>query len=736
MSSPSPSIAVVVVPKGPEQELHYAVPLTMSRSLQPGLRVEVPLGRRFAVGYFVGFAEKTDIEKLREIHRPLEDAPSLIPPLLKLARWMSDYYQAPLAKAIRLFFPPEEIGPKRRVHLRLKRPIEETQNEFSHLSARAKGALSLLQELVHRGGDAPLSLLSAKSRRAATALIRRGLVERVDRESFRNPFPEIGSHSEFHPPPLTRHQEAALGKITAAIDGGRFTPFLLHGVTGSGKTEVYLRAVDRTIKGGRGAIVLVPEIGLTPNLLARFRERFGDQVILFHSALSAGERTDAWRRARSGTALVAIGARSALFAPLPRLGLVVVDEEQDSSYKQEEGVRYHARDVALIRGQQADAVVILGSATPSLESYQNSLQGKYACLSLPERVEARPLPEVEIVPFPKEAPHVFLTPSLQQAIQNRLESKEQTLLFLNRRGFAPFLLCLECGEVPRCTHCSVSMTLHKRNHVLLCHYCGQALPPPTQCGRCRGTRLKEMGMGTERLEALLRVSFPTARIVRMDRDTTQRKRAHHEILRAAAEGEVDILIGTQMIAKGHDLHRVTLVGILCADLGLHLPDFRASERTFQLLVQVAGRAGRGEQPGEVIVQTYHPDHYTLRYAQQHDVVGFYREELSHRKEGRYPPFCRLTVLRLYGKDEKITEERSKLLAEELNKRIRLAGGKIEMIGPSSCPIERLRGEYRWQILFRGMSNRLIGELIRRVLPTHRKEHSVRIEVDVDPQSLL
>ncbi|HET6370366.1 MAG TPA: primosomal protein N', partial [Nitrospiria bacterium] len=392
---------------------------------------------------------------------------------------------------------------------------------------------------------------------------------------------------------------------------------------------------------------------------------------------------------------------------------------------------------ALIRGQQTGAAVVLGSATPSLESYQNSLQGKYVYLSLPERIEARPLPEVKIVPFSKEAPHHFLTPLLQQAIQIRLEAKEQTLLFLNRRGFAPFILCPECGEVPRCAHCSVSLTLHKRRGVLLCHYCGLALPPPTRCGHCRGTRLKEMGMGTERLEDHLKASFPDARILRMDRDTTQRKRAHHEILKAAAEGEIDILIGTQMIAKGHDLHGVTLVGILCADMGLHLPDFRAAERTFQLLVQVAGRAGRGRQPGEVIVQTYHPGHYTLRYAQQHDVLGFYREELSHRKEGPYPPFCRLTVLRLNSKDEGAVEERSKLLAAEIKRRIGfLGGGKIEMIGPASCPIERLRGEYRWQILLRGTSNRQIGKLLGEILPAQRRSRSVKIELDIDPQSLL
>jgi primosomal protein N' (replication factor Y) len=708
------------------------------------MKVEVPLGQRVAKGYLIGFSETTSLPALREIHRVLEDSLSIPPALIRLAGWITRYYRTSVARAVGLLIPPavERARSKQTRWLRLARPEEEIRGAIPTVRTWSKPAASLLEALLVNGGEAPLRRLAKASPAYLARLAKEGLLEESRREIFRDPFPELRLAHEA-PPALSPGQQSAMGEILAAFERDRFRPFLLHGVTGSGKTEIYLRAVEEAYRRGKGSIVLVPEIGLTGQLLARFRKRFGDQVVLFHSALSAGERLDAWRMTRTGGARIALGTRSALFAPLTSLGLIVVDEEQDTSYKQEEGVRYHARDVALVRAQQEGAVVILGSATPSLESYQNSVQGKYRYLSLTERIDGRPLPKVEVVPLSKDASGVFLSPPLLEAIQKRLDAKEQTLLFLNRRGFAPFILCLECGEVPGCPHCSVSLTLHKRRGVLLCHYCGLGAPPPARCARCRGGRLKEMGLGTERLEEILRDFFPKARIVRMDRDTTQRKRAHYEILQGVTEGEVDILIGTQMIAKGHDLQRVTLVGILCADLGLQLPDFRSAERTFQLLVQVAGRAGRGTLPGEVLIQAYNLTHYTLRYAPMHDVLGFYREELLHRKEGPYPPFCRLIAVRLRGKDETEVKRRAGSLASELRGRTaRLrptappGAGAVEILGPSPCPLERIRGEYRWQILLRGPDSRPMASLIENVLPQSSKGGSVKVEVDVDPQQLL
>ena len=736
VSAEHPPIAVVVVPKGPEKELHYAIPPSLSKTLKVGLRLQVPLGRRSAVAYLVGFADRAQTPAaLREIEAALEEIPLLPPGLIRLAHWISGYYQAPLARTIRLFIPAslESATPRKQIVIRLTRP-RQTAWDPSGLGKNARRLKALLEELIRRGGEAPLRDLEASSRTAVAALLRRGIVERIAKDSFRDPFPEI--HPQQHPGPLlTPAQQEAAGQIEAAIAKGGFAPFLLHGVTASGKTEIYLRAVEETLRKGKGAIVLVPEIGLTPQLLSRFRSRFGAQVVLFHSGLSAGERLDAWRRVGEGRAQVAVGTRSAAFAPFGSLGLVVVDEEHDPSYKQEEGVRYHARDVCLVRAQQEGATVVLGSATPSLESYWNGLQGKYRHLSLRERVDSRPLPQVEVVPLTRQQPGSLLSSPLLEAIRGKLASGEQTLLFLNQRGFAPFLLCSECGDVPACPHCAVSMTFHKRKAVILCHYCGFSAPPPAGCVRCRGVRLREMGVGTERIEESLKALFPEARLLRMDRDTTQRKHSHHEILRSVSQGEVDILIGTQMIAKGHDLHRVTLVGILCADLGLRLPDFRAMERTFQLLVQVAGRAGRGENPGRVMIQTYNPDHYVIRYAETHDVIGFYREELKFREQAPYPPFCRLTAIRLRGRDEGEVSRAAAQLADDIKMHLSRARG-AQLLGPSTCPIERIRGEFRWQILLRGPSNRSLAHLVQRALSSHRRSASVKIEVDVDPQHLL
>ncbi|TAK00120.1 MAG: primosomal protein N', partial [Candidatus Manganitrophaceae bacterium] len=520
----------------------------------------------------------------------------------------------------------------------LKAEPEEASALILSLQKRAPQQAGVLQILLTAGGALPVSAFEAPLRAPLKRLAEKGWIEAAEEEAPRTPIRAAG----FPLQPsivLNTDQQAAVDQIVSAIDRKSFAPFLLHGVTGSGKTEVYLRVIEKAIDQKRGAIVLVPEIALTAQLVARFHNRFGEAVALFHSGLSAGERYDEWCRIREGKAQIAIGVRSAIFAPFEAVGVIIVDEEHDSSYKQDDGVRYHARDTALVRGKQSNAVVVLGSATPSFESFYNSETGKYRLLPLPGRIDARPLPAVAVVDLRKKEDWVrpFLTRPLLSAMEKRLENREQTLLFLNRRGFSPSLLCPDCGYLPHCIRCSVSLTFHKKLQKLVCHYCGFQLAPPTACSQCQGVRLVHLGIGTEQVEEEIRQRFPAARVARMDRDTTQKKESHHKILTAMAQREIDILIGTQMITKGHDFPNVTLVGVLCADLSLHFPDFRSSERTFQLLAQVAGRAGRGDRPGEVLIQTFQPNHESIAAATTHDYLGFYEQEIAFRKEMGYPP---------------------------------------------------------------------------------------------------
>ncbi len=537
----------------------------------------------------------------------------------------------------------------------------------------------------------------------------------------------------------TPHQTQAFGPIAESLRQGGFQAFLLHGVTASGKTELYLRAIEQVLADGKGAIVLVPEIALTPQLLGRFRERFGEQIVELHSDLSDPERYRGWRRAASGEVPIVVGARSAIFAPMPRLGLVVVDEEHEPSYKQEESPRYHARDVALVRGRFAGATVILGSATPSLESYWNGRKGKYHYLSMPKRVEERPLPSVSIVDMRKEASSEgILSKPLKEALEERLKRKEQSLLFLNRRGFASALLCRDCGHVAQCPHCAVSLTFHLQAACLRCHYCGHRAPGPKTCPGCEGVRLDRRGLGTQRVEETVQRLFPEAAVERMDRDTTRARGAHRRILDRLSRGEVDILIGTQMIAKGHDYPGITLVGVISADLSLNMPDFRAAERTFQLLTQVAGRAGRGPAPGEVFFQTYRPDHYCIRFARTQDYDGFCRQELEFRRELRYPPFGRLARLRVESGDAEMAKEFVGRLADAMIKI--LPAGVAEVMGPSPGVFPKLQNRYRWQVLLKASTPKLLLQALRmgseltegRLRPPSK----VRFGVDVDPVELF
>jgi primosomal protein N' (replication factor Y) len=537
---------------------------------------------------------------------------------------------------------------------------------------------------------------------------------------------------------LNPAQRAAFEPIRDAIQGKRFQTFLLHGVTGSGKTEVYLTAIETALAEGRSALLLVPEIALTPAMAGQFFSRFGDRVAILHSAFTDVERTDQWRRIRSGAASVVVGTRSGVFAPVRNLGLIVVDEEHDGSYKQEENPRYNGRDVAIVRAQGAGACVVLGSATPSLESRYNAERGKYTLLQLPGRVEERPMPRVELVDMRQEFLETrkqdTFSRKLLEALGQRLENGEQTIVLLNRRGFSSFVACRSCGERVQCINCSLTLTFHKRDRRLLCHYCGYAEKVPGVCPKCSSEHIYFLGMGSERVEEELHRAFPTARIARLDRDTVTGKRQYEIILNDFREGNYDMLVGTQMIAKGHDIPNVTLVGVVSADIGLGMPDFRAAERTFQLLTQVAGRAGRGNVPGTVLVQTINPDHYAVRLAGAQDYQAFYEKELNFRRMMHYPPFS--AMANVLVRSEK--KEMAMRMSSELGMLLTPPPEKLRVMGPAEAPVPRLKNEYRYQFLIKAASRKSLNQLLQRVrsFAIDHKWGATALVIDVDPLTLM
>jgi len=567
---------------------------------------------------------------------------------------------------------------------------------------------------------------------AARSLARQGLVTLEAERSAANSGPIRARHT------LNPAQQAAYDRIFDAIRAGRFHTFLLHGVTGSGKTEVYLSAIEATLAEGRGALMLVPEIALTPAVAGQFFARFGDRVAILHSAFTDVERSEQWRRIRSGAARVVVGTRSGVFAPVQNVGLIVVDEEHDGSYKQEETPRYNGRDVAIVRAQAANACVVLGSATPSLESRYNAERGKYTLLELPERIEARPMPVVELIDMRQEfletRKQATFSRKLLETIEQRLGNGEQTIVLLNRRGFSSFVACRSCGERIQCVNCSLTLTYHKRDRRLLCHYCGYAEKVPRVCPKCASEHIYFLGLGSERVEEELHQAFPAARIARLDRDTVTGKRQYETILQDFREGNYDLLVGTQMIAKGHDIPNVTLVGVVSADVGLGMPDFRAAERTFQLLTQVAGRAGRGSLPGIVLVQTINPDHYAVRMAAAQDYQAFYEKELNFRRMMHYPPFS--AMANVLVRDEK--QEMALRMSSDLALLLSPAPERMRILGPAEAPVPRLKSEYRYQFLVKAAGRKALNELLQRVrdFATGHKWPATALMIDVDPLTLM
>jgi len=807
MPETGPEYCDVSLPVPMDQAFTYRLPLTLRHRVQPGCRLLVPFGHRKLTGVALACHDDPPEATVREALRLLDEEPVLDEELLRLGRWVAQYYSAPLGEVLRTMTPLSgEIRRGKRYTLtdrgrdaarqlllgasggepavEVLRALEARPLTESWLKRKVENAGPAVRSLLRKGlieaedlhtdrdplrasasrlrvrfGGRPADVKLKKAERelvaflelhpgshnlgelrdkvknaspAARALARRGLLElRIEGASIRDE-PARPAHI------LNADQQTSFDAIKSAIELEEFQTFLLHGVTGSGKTEVYLSAIETAMAAGRGTLLLVPEIALTPAVAGQFYQRFGDRVAILHSAFSDRERAEQWRRIRGGDAAVVVGTRSGVFAPVRNLGLIVVDEEHDGSYKQEENPRYNGRDVAIVRAQQAGACVVLGSATPSLESRHNAGKGRYALLEIPGRIEGRPLPDVEIIDMREE----FLATKKQdtfsrrllEQIERRLANREQTMLLMNRRGFSSFVACRACGERIQCRDCSVTLTYHRRDRRLLCHYCGYAERVPSRCPSCESEYVQFIGQGSERVEEELRRNFPEARVARMDRDTVTTKRAFENILYGFRAHEYDILVGTQMIAKGHDIPNVTLVGVVNADIGLGMPDFRAAERTFQLLTQAAGRSGRGEIAGQVVVQTLNPDHYAIRFAASQDYGKFFQKEMQFRRLMRYPPYCALANVLVRAEKQ----EDAMRMSGEISLLVNPPPPELKTLGPAEAPVPRMKREFRYQMLIKAASRKVLREHLNRL-----REHAIECKwsptalvIDVDPLSLL
>jgi primosomal protein N' (replication factor Y) len=783
-------IARVTLEIALRKEFDYLVPNELQGKVEVGTRVKVPFGHRLVLGCITALPADSPRTNLRSIAAVIGAQSLVTLKVLKLARWIADYYCCAPEVALKSVLPEairrEEDGWRERLYVRLV----PRAGDLPKLTKRQQDIFNLMEErreiLLHELLD-----LAETTAETVRRLEDKGLVAITNQVSERDPYAnEVISRTETLS--LNAEQAKALEQIKTAMDiGGELktqdsklkTTFLLHGVTGSGKTEVYLQAIAHSLAHGRGAIVLVPEISLTPQTVERFKARFSHGplqtlVAVLHSHLSVGERHDEWHKIRQGRARIVIGARSAIFAPIDPLGLVIVDEEHEHSYKQEEAPRYHARDVAVLRGGMENAVVVLGSATPSMESFYNVQNGKYTLLELLQRADDKKMPLVRVVDMRQEARKEKGTPifsqKLKEAITQRLERREQVMLFLNRRGFATSLQCPKCGYVAECPNCSVSLTYHRRAQKICCHICGHETPAPTVCPveKCRNPAIRYSGLGTEKVEDTLHKLFPHARVQRMDSDLMKRKDDYRRVLGDFKAGKTDILVGTQMIAKGLHFENVTLVGVIYADLSLHQADFRAGERTFQLLTQVAGRAGRGDVEGEVIVQAFTPFHPAIQYARRHDFAGFYEQEIEFREQLKYPPVNRVALLTIKGRNEEKVKFTAEHLRSELDQLQKSESGKagkqvtekqpveldlglglsersparspthslshlpdLFIAGPAPAPLLRAETYYRYQIMLRTRQMSLLSRHLAKLAETFALPEDVSLTVDIDPVNL-
>jgi primosomal protein N' (replication factor Y) len=754
----APRFVEVALPLPLFQTFTYAVEEGLAYPVVVGSRVVVPLRSGKEIGVCVGVSDVSPLKRKPKAVLESPDAePAIGASLLELCRWMADYYIVPLGVVLRTVLPAaltgaEDPRPARKTRrvVRLGADIPSLMQRDKSF-ARSKQQRAVFELIESLGGNTSLENLSAQlefSPSVLKSLEKRGLIVIEEEEVERDPFSSRGGISSTRLEP-TPAQVRAIDTMAGAKEGD---VFLLHGITGSGKTLVYIELLRRIVdERGQTAIVLVPEIALTPQTVDRFRAAFGDRIAVLHSALSEGERYDAWLALKRGDKRIVVGARSAVFAPLENLGAIIVDEEHESSYKQGETPRYHAREVAIVRAKNEGAVTVLGSATPSLESWANASSGKYTLLTLPDRVGGGRLPSVEVIDL-RRIPTDYnamaqggvdygavIREPLHDAIVETMDRGEQSILLLNRRGYSSFIQCIDCGAVATCPHCSITLTHHRNPERLVCHYCLHKEDPRPDCARCGGRNLRQRGLGTQQVERLLSERFPSARIARMDVDTTSGKWAHTRILDRVAAGEVDILLGTQMIAKGLDFPNVTLVGVVDADTGINLPDFRASERCFQLLSQVSGRAGRGAKGGRVLIQTRLPGHHAVRYAVAHDYVSFVREEMEGRVDPPYPPNVRLANLVFSGVVEDSTAKLAIHAGEWLRELIATrAGDEVTVVGPAPCPIERIKNRWRWHVLLKSAHPGELTRVSRYFMERFEVPNTaqLRVTLDRDPVALL
>lgn len=808
--------ADVVFPISVDKPFTYAVPEAHRAAIALGMRVLAPWRNAQKTGYVVGLHETCALENVKPLHHILDETPLFTPEMLRLAKWLAEYYccgwgealqcavpagvnlvrkitytllpdaihagrftdiqkaviaelykrgpltEGQLAKAVgkkglssalaalsrRNVLLAEEEAPQAGVSIHTISWIElveenvPPQEVLAQLQRRSPRQAAVYLDLLHYEPERPTSQLYERHRIDATALRaleKKGLVRWTEREALRIPQIDADRNSAIKLT-LNGEQQSAFNAMTAAMDAGTFQTFLLKGITGSGKTEVYLQAIEHALASGKTAIILVPEISLTPQTVGRFKARFAEDIAVLHSGLGKGERYDEWRRAQRGEVRIVVGARSAVFAPLRNLGIIVVDEEHDTSYKQGETPRYHARDVAIMRAHLSRAVCVLGSATPSVESFYNSERGKSIRLDLKKRAANALLPTVRIVDMREEAKEVgaaaILSRALEAAVAERIDAREQVILMLNRRGFSPFVLCPACGWVAECTDCNVTLTFHQKGGYLLCHYCNGQQPLAQQCGECGNRSLQYIGHGTQKVEEYLQRAFPEARVERMDADTTAGKGGHAQILGRFANQEIDILVGTQMIAKGHDYPGVTLVGVINGDTGLGVCDFRAAENTFQLLTQVSGRAGRGAKPGDVYIQTFRPKHYAIQCAAAHDYAAFYEREIAERRKAGYPPLRRMANLLVEGEDP-LHVERAALLAGRIaREQIETLGlSRIQVLGPAPASVKRVQKKYRWNVALLSNSVKNVNAVTRAaraVFESGGAPPGTTLKVDLDP----
>lgn len=756
-----PAIARVQLEGSAAMELDYAIPANLMGRIGIGTRVTVPLQRQKVPAVVIELLRTSSYQgRLKELSAVVGSRPMFTPGLLKLAHWVGEYYVVPVHRVLRTMLP-QAVRDKPESFImdsHLKLAHEPSAEVLEKLHRTAPMQARILETMRSLGGEVTLSQLRRDLPRATTVikpLLKAGHITRSEVRVERDPF-QTEEYLPSQPLTFTEEQQAAFVRVMASIhstvvppaageEPSHAKPLLLHGVTGSGKTEVYLQAIAEVLKAGRTALVLVPEISLTPQTIERFKARFSDvheRIAILHSHLSDGERHDEWFKIHEGRADIVIGARSAIFAPLENLGIIIVDEEHEPSYKQEDAPRYHARDLAVVRGRIERCAVLLGSATPSLESFQNAATGKYEILHLSKRTDGKSMPLIRIVDMRLErrkgtgvsvANAGILSERLRHVITDRLTKKEQTILFLNRRGFNTSLACVSCGEVVTCQDCAVPMTLHKKDNRLVCHVCGARRVPPVKCPACDAAALKYGGFGTERVEAAVREVFPQARTARVDTDTMQRKNQLRDILKDFRAQKLDILIGTQMIAKGLDFPNVTLVGVLNADTALNLPDFRAAERTLQLLIQVAGRAGRGEVKGEVFVQTYVPHSPAIQFSRHNDFEGFVQQELEHRQAFKYPPYTHVVLISSRGKHQVMAE----FALQTLHKRLAHGLPEGTLMGePSPSALSKAHGQYRFQLLLRSEKIRPLTRHIQTVIEGTTLPQDVIVVWDVDPVQLM